>query len=59
MSIAIELEIDLQPDDIQGVNYRANQRRNKENLRLIIRMFVSYKKGTNFLYELSKISKGT
>jgi len=48
ISIAIELEIDLQPDDIQGVNHLEKQRINKENPRLFIRRFVSYKKGTNF-----------
>jgi len=47
-SIADELEIDLQPNDIQRVHRLEQQRRNKENPRSITARFVSYKKGNEF-----------
>jgi len=48
-SVADDLEIDLQPNDIQSVHRLGQKKRNKENPRPIITRFVTYKKRNEFL----------
>jgi len=57
--ITDELEIDLKDNEIQRVHRLGQKRRNNENPRPTIAIFVSYKKETNFLPTNvnSKISK--
>ena len=58
-TIADELKIDVQVNDIQRVHRLGQKRRNWENPRPIIARFVSYKKETSFLLtkRISQISK--
>jgi len=49
VSIADELEIDLQPNYMQRVHRLGQKKRNKENPRPIIAKFVSYRKRNGFL----------